>query len=71
MKQGKCEGIYILQHDGRTVQERNYKEGKLHGQSRYYNESGSVMCIETFEDDELKEILPQENSSGKIEIREN
>ena len=42
VKEGKYEGIYILEHDGRTVQERNYKGGRLHGQSRYYDESGLI-----------------------------
>ena len=54
MKQGKYDGIYILQHDGRTVQERIYQEGKLNGQSRYDDEGGPIMCIETYKDGRLQ-----------------
>ena len=43
MREGKYEGIYILEHDGWTVQERNYKGGRLHGQSRCYDE-GELIC---------------------------
>ena len=55
----KYEGIYILQHNDQTVQESIYKEGQLNGESRYYDKGGSIMCIETYKDGRLQEILPQ------------
>ena len=55
-RNGKPNGKYIHKHRDRTLFEREYRDGRPHGQSQYYDERGSMICIEVYENGQLREI---------------
>jgi hypothetical protein len=53
-KNGQYDGLYKRFYEGRNVlqQEANYKDGKLHGVSKFYSEKGDILMEYEYQDGE-------------------
>ena len=66
-RKGKPHGKYIRRHRERTLFEREYQQGRLHGQSQFYDEKGSLICIEVHDNGQLREVKCR-GKSRKVEL---
>lgn len=69
-KMGKLDGVYKKYYDNRSIvqRENTYKDGLLHGKTRFYNEKGEVIVEYDYENGEkVYGGIVENNSTANID----